>query len=138
MLRADLTTTFKPTHERGSHDRQERVHALRQRLHDEIPGVAIDHERWEQVCLTMNQAIGVGIELQRAPKLNRAGNPFGDERRPDRLVVSRQHPERNLRPVAEECGPNITPTRGQDPDEVAATSLNIDDVGAIDPRMTAS
>ena len=47
----------------------------------------------------------------------------------------REHPDRNLRPVAEERVANRALPRTDDPDNLSTSGLHVDDVGAVDPRM---
>ena len=44
--------------------RQQPIHALRQRLHDQVVAVPIDHERRQQIRLAVDESIRRRIELQ--------------------------------------------------------------------------
>ena len=67
--------------------RQQPIHALRERLHDEVVAVPIDDERRQQIRLAVNESIGRRIELQRFPELNaraRAASAAATRRRAPR------------------------------------------------------
>ncbi len=81
--------------------RQQPVHALRQRLDDEVVAVAIDDERRQQIGLAVNQPIRRRVDAERARGTPRAASirPF------KQLVVGRplavgQHADRDLRSIA--------------------------------------
>ena len=46
-------------------DRQQAIHALRQRLHDEVVAVTIDDERREQIGFAVNQAVRRRVDGER-------------------------------------------------------------------------
>ena len=85
QIRNRLLETFERTHlgivagqdagrreqflqQRGDR-RLQSIHALRERLHDEIVGVSIDDERRQQIRLAVDESIGRRVELQRFPEL---------------------------------------------------------------------
>ena len=80
------------------------IHALRQRLHDQVIAVAIDDQRREQVGLAVHQAVGRGVERQRRAEGHRAFQTGADERGQLGRLADREHPDRDLRAVAEERG----------------------------------
>ncbi len=113
--------------------------ALRQRLHDEVVAVTIDDERRQQIRLAMHEPIGVGVERQRLRgSAMRVLEPRAHERLVGRRLAARQHPDRNLRSIAEERVADRAMPRTDHLDDVAGGRLDVHDVGAIDPRMPAA
>ena len=55
--------------------RQQPIHALRERLDDEVVAVAIDDERRQQIGLAVNQPIRGRIDAERAPERERGVDP---------------------------------------------------------------
>ena len=58
--------------ERTDHLREQAVHPLRERLHDEMLAVAIHHERGQQIRLRVHEAHGGRIDPQPVPVGDRA------------------------------------------------------------------
>src|SRR5207245_1152192 len=54
--------------ERRDDDRQESIHPLGQRLHDQMLTVSIDDERRKEIRLAMNEAIGGRVDFERRAK----------------------------------------------------------------------
>ena len=52
--------------------RAKAIHALRQRLHDEIVVIAIDDQRRQQIRLAVHQPVRRGVDLQRRAERDRA------------------------------------------------------------------
>ena len=118
--------------------RQQPVHALRQRLHDEVVAVPIDDERRQQVGLAVHEAVRRRVDRQRLAKRDRRLDPPPHQRVVGRLLAVRQHPQRDLRSIAEERGPEQLTARAPHVHEIAARGAHVGDVGAIDPRVAAA
>ena len=75
------------------HRRQQAIHALRQRLHDQVVAVAIDDERRQQIGFAVHQPVGGRVELQRcrgtgSPVSSRARSSDVVDRLPRRASAS--------------------------------------------------
>jgi hypothetical protein len=52
--------------EHGDNARQQAIHPLRKRLHDQIVAVTVDDQRREKVGFAVNQPVGGGIDAEGA------------------------------------------------------------------------
>ncbi len=77
------------------------IHPLRQRLHDDHVGVAVDDERREQIGFAVHEPKRRGIDGQALAIGDRGIDPPLPERRVDLLVVAGEHAQRDLRLIAE-------------------------------------
>ena len=84
----------------------------------------------------------VGTRSRRAPSVSRNWIARSSLARSidcvERCVTAHQHPNRNLRAIAEEGMPERPPPWADDFDDVAAGGVHVRDIGAIDPRMARS
>ena len=99
--------------------------------------VAIDDERRQEICLTVNDPVRRRIDRKRVTKRDRPLNPIPQELIVGGGVAAGQHPDRNLRPVAVECVPEGPATRPAHHNPIAGLRLRVDQVGAIHPRVAA-
>ena len=97
--------------------------------------VPIDHERRQQIGLAVHEPVRGRVELERVAKPDRPLEPWPQHRRVERRVAARQHPDRDLRSIAEERMAQRPPARSDDFDDVAPGRVDVRDVGAINPRM---
>ena len=61
-LRARMPRGLQQLAQRRDDDRQQPVHALRQRLHDQVVAVAIDDQRRQQVGFAVDQPVGGRVD----------------------------------------------------------------------------
>ena len=109
--------------EHAGHRRQQPIHALRQRLHDQVVAVAIDDERRQQVRLAVHEPVRGRVELRATRGTESPLEPRPQQRLVGRRVAARQHPDRNLRPIAEERVAERAPPRTDHLDDVAALGV---------------
>ncbi len=117
--------------------RQQPIHALRERLDDEVVAVAIHDERRQQIGLAVNQPIRGRIDAERAPERQRGVDPAFQQLVVGRLLAVRQHADGDLRSIAIQRVSENAAARRANHDAVAARRLDVGHVGAVDPRMTA-
>ena len=94
---------LQPARQASRRRRQQAVHALRQRLDDEIVAVPIDDERRQQVGFAVNQPIGGRVDVERprnaiaaSIRCRRSASIAGG------IVAVGEHADGNLRSVAVE------------------------------------
>jgi hypothetical protein len=103
-----------------------------------VVAVAIDDERRQQVGFAVHEAVGRRVDRQRGAKRDRHLDPLAHQRGVGRLLAVRQHPQRDLRSIAEERGADDLAARAPHQDDIAAVGAHVGDVGAIDPRVAAA
>ncbi len=86
----------------------------------------------------MNEPVGVGVERQRRTVADGMLEPGAHERLAGRRLAASEHPDRNLRSVTEERVSDRAMPRTDHLHDVAGIGLDVHDVRAIDPRMTAA
>ncbi len=105
------------------------VHALVERLHDQVIAVAIHYQRWQQVGLAVDHAIGIAVVDHGAAVLLGGAQTVQIEIAADLFYLPRKHPQGNLRSGAVvSCDPDRVATLG---------AIAIVNVAGKDPRMTA-
>ena len=86
----------------------------------------------------MHQPVRRRIDAKRLPEADRVLEPAPNQRRACRTVAVSQHPDRNLRLVAEERTAQHPLPGPEHLDDVAGARLDIDNVGAINPRVATA
>ena len=118
-------------------ERQQRSIPLRQRLHDQVVAVAIDDERRQEIGFAVHQPVRRRIDAA-APGAER------DRRRDSAPRCSAssatdvpvgQHAQRDLRSIAVQAPGRASGRAGSAPSRDRRRGLDLDDVGAIDPRV---
>ena len=86
----------------------------------------------------MDHAVRGRVDVQRLAKLEGMQNPRTQKRFVGRRIANRQHPDRNLRSIAEKGVADSATSWADDLDDVAARGRDVNDVRAVDPRMAGA
>ena len=114
---------------------QQPIHALRQRLHHQVVPVAVHDKRREEIGFAVHHSVRRGVDRQAAPKVGGTGNARPNQRRVGDCLAERQHPQRDLRAVAEERRAQGALAGTDHADDGAGVCVGIPDVGPVDPRV---
>ena len=121
------------------HDRrQQPIHALRQRLHDQISAVAIHDQRRQQIAFTVHEAIRRRVDVRARAEVDRRRESRAPERRIDVLLAACDDAQRDLRRLAIKRPSEKALARPEDVDDIPRLRRNVGHVGAIDPRVSAT
>ena len=126
-------------HQQRHQGRQQAIHALRQRLHHKVVGIAIDDQRRQEIGFAVDQAIRRGVDVEGvAESRSRAraarARTWRRWRRASREIIRRVICDWSLNsawPSARLRGPNTSTT-------APGSRRHVGDVGTIDPRMAAA
>ena len=112
----------------------------RQRLQHQHIVVAIDDERGKQVGFAVHQPVGGGVEAERGAEREGRFEARAPERGVHRHFASRDHPQDDLRLIAEQRVAERSILGAQHADHGAGGGavLDVADVGAVDPGMTGA
>ena len=114
------------------------VHALVERLHDEVIAVAIDDQRGEQVGFAVDDAVGVAIVDHGAAVLFGGAEAAQKEIAADLFDLPREHAQGDLRRGTVVRGAERASARVGDLDGLAGLgAIAIGDVAGEDPRVAA-
>src|SRR5439155_24492880 len=108
------------------------------RLDGKVVTVSIDHERRQEIRFAMHEAVRGGVEIQRFAKVDRMRNSRPQERLVGGHIADRQHPDRNLRSIAEQRVADFAMSWSNDLDDLAGGRRNVHDIRAIDPWMAGA
>ena len=114
---------------------QQRVGALRQRLHDQHVAVAIDHDRRQQVGLAVHETPGRAVDGERLAEPQRGIEAGAPKRLVHGTVVVGQHAQGDLRLIAEERVPQHAIAGAAYAHHGAPRHAVGGDVRPVDPRM---
>ena len=121
----------------GDDFRLQAIHRLRQRLHDKVVAVFVDHQRGEKVGFAVHEPIRGRVDAKRV-----AERDGGLESAPEPALVESiadvDYSNRDLRSIAVERPAKDAAARALDGRDVTAVQAGIDDIAAIDPRMAAA
>jgi hypothetical protein len=84
----------------------------------------------------MDQAIGGGVDVQGLAEIDRRREPIAPESAIDGPIITRDHPQRDLRLIAEQRVPKLPIARpAHFHDHAGLRALHVGHVRAINPRM---
>ena len=109
-----------------------------ERLHHEVIAVPVHDQRRQQVGLRVHEPIGIRVNRQSVAEGDGALNPGAQQRQAGCRLAVGQHPDRNLRSIAEQRAAERAIPRSEHPDDLAALRLHVDDISAVDPGVPAS
>jgi hypothetical protein len=106
--------------------RQQPIHPCESVWHHEVVAVSVDDQRRQQVASPCTSRYGRRVEAQRLAIPQRRFQPAAEERLVRRLVTMRQHPDRDLRSIAEQrvSEPPADVDRAPAPDRPPAASTS--------------
>jgi hypothetical protein len=130
-------TRLQQRPQRVDDGRLERVHSLGQRLNDEVVAIPVDDEGRQQIGLTVHHPIRGGIDGERLPELIREVDAAAHRPGIGNTPAVAEHPEHDLRAIAEQRAAEDAASRAADRDDVARRRVDVADIRAVDPGMSA-
>src|SRR5581483_524121 len=84
------------------------IHALVQRLYDEVLAVSVNHKSRKQVAFCVNQPVHIGVRDDAPPIVARGSQTALEKSRVNCLDAAAEQPQGDLGSGAEVCGPEDT------------------------------
>ena len=112
------------------------IGGLRQRLQHQPVRVPIDDQRRQAVGLAVHQPIRRGVDPERVAERRGRANPVAPAMLAEVRVALADHPQGDLRLVAEERVAQRAAIGRDHAHDIAGLGVDRGDVAAIDPRMT--
>ena len=123
-------------HQQADQRRQQRIHALRQRLQHQVVPVLVDNQRRQQVRLAMDEPVRGGVHAKGGAEVDGALQSAAPEGLVDDDVTARDDAQDNLRLVAEQGVAQRAILVAEHAHDRAGLALDIAHVRTVDPGVS--